>query len=329
MTGIVIVTYNSEDELGACLDACLSLNQVAVVVVDNNSADSSVGVARSRPGVQVIANGSNRGFAGAVNQGIASLDCSNVLLLNPDAIPLTPLEPLSAALRGPGVGAAAGQLLSRDGTPQHGFNVRRLPTPLALVFEVVGLNWMWPSNPVNRNFRQVLNGPADVEQPAAAFLMVSRTAWNALGGFDEAFHPLWFEDVDFCKRLQDSGYRIAYDPAAQARHAGAHSAGRLSWADRQKYWYSSLMRYAVKHFAPGQARLVCLAVLAACLPRMLVALVTNLNLIPVSVYSRVIWSASLYLFTGRAGERGEVRKAVESSAKSGREERTQSHNRQM
>ena len=59
-----------------------------------------------------------------------------------------------------------------------------------------------------------------MEQPAGAFLMTRRDVWEHLGGFDESFHPVWFEDVDFCRRALDAGYRIEYVPSVQAATLG-------------------------------------------------------------------------------------------------------------
>src|SRR5450759_4513405 len=73
-TGIVIVAWNAEAEIGACLDAALRFC-ADVVVVDNGSQDATVAVVRARPHVRLIANRENRGFAAAVNQGVRSLDC--------------------------------------------------------------------------------------------------------------------------------------------------------------------------------------------------------------------------------------------------------------
>src|ERR1035438_5667085 len=93
--GIIIVTYNSEAEIGASLDAAL-LTGADVVVVDNGSHDRTIAEV-ARRGVRLIANPSNQGFAAAVNQGFAALDCPYVLLLNPDAVLESGLEPLREA----------------------------------------------------------------------------------------------------------------------------------------------------------------------------------------------------------------------------------------
>ncbi len=219
--GIIIVTYNSESEIGLCLDAALQTG-ADVLVVDNASRDGSAAEARKR-GVRTLVNERNRGFAVAVNQGFAALNCPYVLLLNPDAVLTGSLEPLRQACDLPGAAGAGGLLCNEAGQPQIGFMARELPTPAALIMEALVLNRVWPGNPVNRKYRG-LNLDYKVQtaigQPAGAFLMLRRTVWQELGGFDESFYPLWFEDVDFCRRAVDRGYLLYFVPAAVAKHTG-------------------------------------------------------------------------------------------------------------
>src|SRR5205085_11469200 len=187
-------------------DAAL-LTGAEIVVVDNGSSDGTLAEIQRR-GVRLIANSSNRGFAGAVNQGVQVLDCPYIVLLNPDAVVVSSLEPLRQACDLPRAAAAGGQLLDASGRPQIGFMARRLPTPAALILEVLLLNRIWPGNPVNRRYRGLdldYSTRLQVEQPAGAFLMVRRSVLLDLGGLDEDF-PLWFEDVDLCRRLVD--YRL-------------------------------------------------------------------------------------------------------------------------
>src|SRR5262245_55724890 len=208
-TGIVIVTYNSALEIGACLDAAMKTG-AEIVVVDNASQDQTIAEVGSR-GVRLIANSTNRGFAAAANQGFAVLDTDYVLLLNPDSVLLTGIEPLGEGCAQPDVAGAGGRLLDAEGKPQIGFMVRGLPTLASLILECLLLNRVWPGNPVNRRSRALdldYDSPQEVEQPAGAFLMVRRAVWQELGGFDERFFPLWFEDVDFCRRAIDRGYKL-------------------------------------------------------------------------------------------------------------------------
>jgi N-acetylglucosaminyl-diphospho-decaprenol L-rhamnosyltransferase len=260
--GIVIVTYNSAAEIGACLDAAMATG-AEVLVVDNASSDGTLAEVRQR-GAPVVANPVNRGFAGAVNQGIRLVPSDYILLLNPDAVLKGSLEPLRAACAAPGVGAAGGKLVDFQGAVQAGFSVRRLPTPLVLALEILLVNRLWPGNPANWHYRCYdlrYDEPAEVEQPAGAFLMIRRQVWEDLGGLDEQFYPIWFEDVDFCKRLRARGYRVYYEPGSVAVHRGGHSIQKILLENRELYWYGSLLKYAFKHFHSGASRSLCLAVL--------------------------------------------------------------------
>ncbi len=304
--GAAIVTYNSEAEIGACLDSVLP-RAGQVVVVDNASSDGTLDEVRRKPGVLLIANAENRGFAAGVNQGIGALDARFVLLLNPDARLLTGVEPLAEACDEARVGAAAGKLVDEQDRPQAGFSVRRFPTPLSLSFEVLGLNRIWRGNPVNRRYRCLdlnLKAGSEVEQPAGAFLMIRRDAWQAVGGFDEGFRPVWFEDVDFLKRLHGGGYAVRYVPSAVARHRGGHSVAGLDRKSREVCWYASLLRYSSKHFGVSGRLGVCLAVVAGCLARMLYGTLSEWSLSPAAAYGRVIRFACLRLLSGRNGEVG-------------------------
>jgi N-acetylglucosaminyl-diphospho-decaprenol L-rhamnosyltransferase len=266
--GIVIVTFDSEAEIGPCLDSALT-SGADIVVVDNASGDDAPRIARER-GVQVIENATNRGFAAAVNQGVSLLKTPYVLLLNPDARIESSLDPLRSACDLPRAAGAGGKLLSSGGAPQTGFMARALPTLPALILEAGLLNRIWPGNPVNRRYRGLAldySRRIQVEQPAGAFLMIRRDVWLLLGGFDESFFPLWFEDVDFCRRAVDRGFVFYFEPAAVARHSGAHSIVRLDLGRRRVYWYSGVVRYAAKHFGWVAFRAVCAAVAAGALVR--------------------------------------------------------------
>ena len=297
--GIVIVTHNSEAEIGPSLDAALRTG-ATVVVVDNASIDATV-TEVSRRNVRLIANANNRGFAAAVNQGFEALDSPYVLLLNPDAILERGLEELQRACDLPGSAGAGGCLTDAHGAPQTGFMVRRFPTSTALTFEVLLINRLWPGNPVNRRYRAAdldYSRCVPVEQPAGAFFMVRRAVWHELGGFDEGYFPVWFEDVDFCRRAIDRGYRLYYVPQAVAKHTGGHSVSRIPVEMRHFYWYRSLLRYSARHFHPCFFRLVCLAVLVGSIPRMLGEAVVDGSLQSLVVYSKVVRLASRSLFFG-------------------------------
>jgi GT2 family glycosyltransferase len=297
--GIVIVTYNSAEEIGACLDAALRTG-AEIVVVDNASSDGTLAEV-SRRGVRSIANSENRGFAGAVNQGFEALPCPYVLLLNPDAVIQGSLEPLRQACDLPGSAGAGGKLVGSDGRPQLGFMVRRLPAPVNLALEALLLNRIWPGNPANRRYRCLdldISSHSEVEQPAGAFFMVRRTVWQELGGFDTAFFPIWFEDVDFCRRVRDRGFRLHYVPEAVAKHTGGHSVPRLSLEMRLIYWYRGLLRYSAKHYRPAAFRAVCLAVVTGSFLRGIAESALSRSIKPMSAYGKVAGFAARCLVRG-------------------------------
>jgi N-acetylglucosaminyl-diphospho-decaprenol L-rhamnosyltransferase len=300
--GIVIVTYNSAREIGPCLDAVVTTG-AELVVVDNASEDETRGEVERR-GVRLIANRSNAGFAAAVNQGARALSTPLLLLLNPDAVIQGGLEHLREACNDPQTAAAGGLLVDHFGKPQTGFTVRRFPSATALCFEALLINRGWPGNPVNWHYRCLdldYSRPMEVEQPAGAFLMIRRDAWERLGGLDEGFFPLWFEDVDFLKRAKDNSYHIRYVPQAVAKHTGGHSIRKISLEFRQFYWYRSLLKYSAKHFSPGAEKAVCLAVIVGSLMRTVLGIPRQRSLKPIAVYGKVWKLALRQLVFGTAG----------------------------
>ncbi len=263
---IVIVTYNSGSEIGGCLDALAGVADLEIVVVDNASWDGTRNEVAQRP-ARLVTNETNAGFAAAVNLGVRATTAPLILLMNPDAHYVSGLERLIQVFDDPSAGAAGGILTGPDGLPQTGFMARNLPSALALIFEVLGINKLWPGNPVNWHYRckgisqlTAISSPIPVEQPAGAFLMFPRAAWLRVGGFDERFWPIWFEDVDFCARLKLAGLRVWLAPGAFANHKGAHSIDTLPSKDRQRFWYGSLLEYAAKFYTPLEFRILCCAV---------------------------------------------------------------------
>jgi N-acetylglucosaminyl-diphospho-decaprenol L-rhamnosyltransferase len=272
---IVIVTYQSADVIEECLAAAESTG-AEIVVIDNASADGTQALVANRAvgstQIRLIANPENRGFAAAVNQGVRATTAPFVLLLNPDAVLQGPVDSLIRACREPGVGAVGGKLIDAYGVPQIGFNVRRFPTPAAFISENMFINRLWPGNPVNWRFRCFdidLNRADEIDQPAGAFMMFPRRVWGQMQGFDEGFFPLWFEDVDFCKRIRNAGMRILYQPDSVARHKGGHSLSSIGLGTKTEYWYVGLLRYSIKHFTLGGKILTCLSVIAGSAPRLL------------------------------------------------------------
>jgi len=251
-SSVVIITRNSSGYLRSCLQSLDGQSDGQVRVVDNASEDSIRIPVQS--GIRLTINHTNLGFAGAANQGHSLHPDPITVLLNPDTV-VAPgaLHNLTAAFDDPTVGAAGGMLLDTQGDPQQGFQFRRFPTLFAMLCEVLLVNRLWPGNPWNRRYRCLDCDPSRsqfVEQPAGACLAVRRVAWESIGGFDESFYPVWFEDVDFCRRLIDRGWKIVYCPEARFSHGGGHSVSKLPFRDRQAFWYRNMLRYFSKHHGP-------------------------------------------------------------------------------
>jgi len=300
--GVVVVTHNSAEVIGCCLNSC---SEFDVVVVDNASEDDTLGQIKARPRVRVIRNNSNRGFAAAVNQGVEAQQHEFILVLNPDVELLGSIAPLAEACRQPAIAIASGKLVDDRGQPQIGFYARAFPTALTLIFEVLGINRLWRHNPVNRRYRYLdanPDKPSIVEQPAGAFLFFRRSLWTDLGGFDERFHPVWYEDVDFCKRASNQGFHAAYVPLVIARHLGAHSILKLDRGSRDVYWYASLLRYASKHFHPWAFRGVSAAVVLGATLRLVGGVVSRRSFKQVAGYAKAGRMAALSLVNGRLPE---------------------------
>jgi GT2 family glycosyltransferase len=297
--GAVIVTWNSAGEIERCVAAVRQAGVAEVVVVDNGSSDATREIVARLNGVKLLHFPENLGFAGGVNRGVAALDTEYVLILNPDCEVEAGLAEMA---REAGTGACGGLLLDSAGAPQKGFFVRRLPTPATLIFETLGLNRLSPNNRINRRYRCLDFDPSraqEVEQPPGAFLMVFRATFLALGGMDEGFWPVWFEDVDWCARLRAAGYPVRYTPLARARHQGGASIRKIHWPFKELAWYGSLLRYATKHFG-WSSRLVGLAVAVASVPRSITGIfLRRQGFRALGVYARVFMIAFRSLVTGR------------------------------
>ena len=133
--------------------------------------------------------------------------------------------------------------------------------------------------------------------------MVRREVWQELGGLDESFFPLWFEDVDFCRRIRDRGFSLYYMPEAVAKHTGGHSIPNLPLEIRLIYWYRSLLRYSAKHFRPFAFRAVCLAVVTGSFLRGIAESALQRSLKPMAAYGSVAGLAGRGLFSRVVGIR--------------------------
>jgi GT2 family glycosyltransferase len=183
-----------------------------VIVVDDASADSAAGDIRAR----VVRNERHLGFGPSCNRGAQEASGDLLLFLNSDAlVEAGCVDALEAAVEREGVGAAAALLLNEDGTIQEaGSAVGREGTTYPLGAGAQSEDPSW-------TFRR------EVDYGSAACLMVRRSAFEQVGGFDDLFAPGYFEDADLCLRLADPGLRTIVEPRAKAVHLQWGSGGRV------------------------------------------------------------------------------------------------------
>jgi N-acetylglucosaminyl-diphospho-decaprenol L-rhamnosyltransferase len=278
MISVVIVNWNSGPLLERCID---SLRKYApdceIVLVDNHSGDSSLDfVGRLDRHILLVRNHENLGFASAGKQGWRASQGDKILLLNPDAECLSGgIDALAQRLESEAaVWAVGGCLFDPAGVLQAGFNVRAFPTISAVAAEALLLDEIWHRNPWTRRYRMTdwdHRTRRDVDQPAAACLMVRRAVLETMRGFDEQFWPAWFEDVDLCKRIRDAGGRIVFEPGARFSHHGAASLRSLTQEEFLRFYHANQILYFEKHFGNEAAARVRRLVIAGLRLRALIA----------------------------------------------------------
>jgi GT2 family glycosyltransferase len=245
---IVIVNWNSGPFLEKCVRSIVRYaSECQVVIVDNASTDDSLRFTLEFTGVlSVIRNDRNYGFAAGCNQGWHACTGEKILFLNPDIQCLPDsIKTLSSTFAGnESIWAVGGALLTSSGKHQHEQYLRNFPTIEGLASEMMLLDKI-RQKPVPG----VLDGTAiDVDQPAAACLMMTRNALEMTSGFDESFYPAWFEDVDLCLRIRNHGGRIRYQPSAVFMHHGGYSLGLMPRKDFLEHFHTNQIRYFRKHF---------------------------------------------------------------------------------
>jgi GT2 family glycosyltransferase len=269
---IVIVNWNSGALLGRCVRSLKENSPDSqIVIVDNASSDLSLRLAEEAANrLLILRNSQNVGYAAANNIGWRAGSGNRILFLNPDTECLPEsigmLERALAADRS--VWAAGGQLVDPSGTPQTRYNVRVFPSIRSVAAEMLFVDEIWPSNPWSGTGDcRPGNAEMDIDQPAAACLMLCREALEAIDGFDESFRPAWFEDVDLCRRIRNEGGRIRYQPKARFLHHGGYSVKNLPREDFLEFYHRNQIRYFRKHHGQRPALQVRRLIVAGLLMR--------------------------------------------------------------
>ena len=258
-TSIVIVTYNSEDDIKACLDSVLSdeLVENEVVVVDNASQDGTRNIlGQYESKIKVFYNRENQGYSKANNRGFKNAKGKYIFLLNPD----TEVEQgslkkmfdymeknIDVVMLGP-------LILNPDRTIQ--LSLRRFPDFRILFLELTGLSRIFPGSEIFNRWRMPdfsYKEIRDVEQPIAAALFLRKSFFASLethrkfptGFMDERF-SMFFNDVDLCMRVKKEGGRIVFFPESVVMHKRGRSTEKVK-EKMIPFHTKGLLRFFSKH----------------------------------------------------------------------------------
>lgn len=251
---MVVVNFNAGERLLRCLRSAVAAAgdaRLETVVVDNASADGSARrAAEEVPGIRLLENPDNRGFARGANQGIRSTTAPFVLLLNPDAeVTVGTLGGLmKLAADRPLAGAIGPMIRNEDGSMYP--SGRRVP-PLGEALGHVLLGPVFPGNRFTRRYTMAAwdrTTEREVDWVSGGAMLLRRAALEEVGLFDEAFF-MYAEDVDLCTRLRAVGWRVLFTPEVEVRHVGGLATRR---DPRMPLIHSrSAYRYFRKHDAKG------------------------------------------------------------------------------
>ncbi|MCR4407463.1 MAG: glycosyltransferase family 2 protein [Anaerolineae bacterium] len=258
---IVIVNWNVRDLLRQCLNSILADLQTCkleIIIVDNASTDGSVEMVRQEfPQVKLIASEVNLGYTGGNNLGITTSQGRYILLLNPDTeiVGDAPSQMVAYMDAHPNVGALGPQLLNPDGSVQS--SRRRFPTLSTALVESTVIQQWWPDNRILRRY-YVQDRPDDaiseVDWVTGACILLRRQAVEQVGLLDDNFF-MYSEELDWCRRARDAGWKVVYLPTAQViHHQGKSSEQVLPF--RHIRFQTSKIRYFRKHHGRWAGTLV-------------------------------------------------------------------------
>ncbi len=255
---VIIVSWNVKALLERCLDSVFQNTrelETEVLVADNSSQDGSPEyleeLAKSKKNLKVILNKRNLGFAQANNLARQQAKGEFILFLNPDTeiIGDACQKAIQAMKENRDWGIIGSRLVDPDAKVQ--MSVKSFPSIKNQLMLLLKLHYLFPKSGIVRDYFQKdrdYEKTDEVDQVAGAFMMTGKEIIKKVGSFDERFH-LWFEDVDFCRRMKEAGYKVVYYPRAKVLHHGGESFSQLLSLKRQKIYNMSLLAYFKKYYS--------------------------------------------------------------------------------
>jgi GT2 family glycosyltransferase len=251
---IIIVNWNTKTFLENCLNSIFKKNKnldYEIIVVDNDSKDSSKDYLSKikNEKIKVIINERNLGFAKANNLALKEAKGEYLLFLNPDTEFLEDsLEKIINFMEeNKDCGIMGVNLIDKDNKTQ--LSVRNFPTLSSQILILLKIHHLFPNlKPLANYFLYDFDytKKQEVNQVMGAFLVTKREIIKKIGGFDENFF-LWFEEVDFCKRVKEAGFKIIYNPSIKVKHYGSSSFKQMLPFKKQLIFNKSLIYFFKKH----------------------------------------------------------------------------------
>jgi len=253
---IVIVSFGSTELLRSCLRSIdahpTSRGRQVVHVVDNASGDGTPEMVRTEfPEVVLDALTVNAGFSVANNLALRRVRARYVLVLNPDTeLRAGVLDHLLGVMDAePEIGMCGCRLVQPDGTFDHAAK-RSFPTPASALGHFTGIGRR-ASGGALAQYRATDVGETDsgdVDAINGAFMLVRREAMEQVGLFDEGYW-LYMEDLDWCARFWDHGWRVRYDGTVTAIHVKGGTAGKHRSFRANLHFHRGMGRFYRRHQA--------------------------------------------------------------------------------
>ena len=250
---VIIVTYNIRELARQCVRSVLQAHysgDLEVIVVDNASYDGTARALEEEfPGVTVIRNDHNLGFAAAVNQGVRASSGAQILSLNPDTIiEEETLEVLSGYLGAhPQVGCVGPKILNSDGSFQRA-SKRGFPRPWAALTRLLGLGRLFPRSPLFARYHLTYLDPDQthtVDAVSGSCMLMPRAVMEQIGPLDEDFF-LGGDDLDYCYRMHKAGFTVVYHPETQIIHYKGESRRAAPYYSTRLH-FEAMQTFARKH----------------------------------------------------------------------------------
>jgi GT2 family glycosyltransferase len=246
-----------------------------VTVVDSGSPDATPDlVAREFPWVDLVRRG-NIGFAAANNLALRDADAEFVLMLNPDT------ELRDGALQScldrmdsdPAIGMVGCKLVLPSGELDHACK-RSFPTPLSALAHFTGVGRSDSAPGRLSQYRATQLGddePGPVDAVNGAFMLVRSDAIKEVGALDEGYW-LYMEDLDWCYRFWQRGWKVFYDPAGVVLHVKGGSSGERRGFRQEVAFHRGMGRFYRKFYAPAGSRMTSVIVYLGIGVKLLVSL---------------------------------------------------------